>query len=253
MTELNRYLAKFFRAVHAFASCSGWAFILGSACLAASRVCQTLSFFLPLKIFIVISSGKVPGYFDLFPGNLDYNDKLVVLGGAVPVTYLLYIGLGVLHRWLIDRHHKVFVGRSMVLDGKEVPARNISKLHAHTAKALSESLFFLMSLVLALALSPVIAVTIVVLVYANLMLFYHNALRVKESERLTFLGLHRRQFVEYVSSSNYLLVFVVLVIEAVVGGPHIYATIFLLLLSRMVFQALNRFSVESIHLLVLMP
>lgn len=169
------------------------------------------------------------------------------------ITYLFYIVFGVLHRWLIDRHHQVFSGKKMIFGGKSVTVKNTSKLHAHTAKALSDGIFFLMSLGLALMLNPIIAATILVLAYANLTLFYHNALRAKDSERLTFLGLHRRQFVEYVSSCNYLLVFAVLVVEALVGEPHIYATIFLLLLSRMVFQALTRFSLESIHLLALMP
>ncbi|ASK34138.1 hypothetical protein CEK62_06945 [Alcanivorax sp. N3-2A] len=239
----------FFSAIRAFMARSGWMFLLGGGSLAASRVSQTVSFFLPLKIFIVISSHKVPSYFDFLPNALTYDEKIVILACAVPFTYLAYIAFGVMHRWFTDRHLRVFSGKSIELRGKDVPQKNIARLHNHSAKALAECLFFVMSMVIAIVLNPIVALTIFILVYLNLMLFYHTALKAEDSERLTFLGLHRRQFIEYVSSSNFMIVFAVLVLDTMFIGTSIYSTIFLLLLCRMVFQALNRFSNENIHIL----
>lgn len=249
----NGYLARFCSAVIGFSRVSGWAFVGGCAALAVSRVCQVLAFFLPLKIFIVVYSGEVPDYFNVFPESMGFREVIVLLSVLVPVVYVLFIALGIVYRWLIDLHLKRFGSNILVISGKETPDNKMKRLHNHVSKAFSEAGLMVVSIAVAIVLDIGIAITWFVLIYANLWLFQKKAFGAADHDRLTFLNLHRRQFIEYISSANFLVVFAILAAELIYFGMGIYTAIFLLLISRMVFQALNRFSVESLYILKFLP
>lgn len=253
MAALNGYLARFFSAVIGFSRVSGVAFVVGCAALAISRVCQVMAFFLPLKIFIVIHSGEVPDYFNIFPETMGFREIIVLLSVMVPVVYGLFIALGIVYRWLIDLHLKRFDSNVLVIMGKETPNNKMKRLHNHVSKAFSEAGLVIVSIAVAVFLDLGVAIAWFVLIYANLWLFHKKAFGAEDHDRLTFLNLHRRQFIEYISSANFLVVFAVLAIELVYFDMGVYTAIFLLLVSRMVFQALNRFSVESLYILKALP
>lgn len=253
MLALNTYLQKFVSAVLGFSRVSGVAFVAGCAALAVSRVCQVVAFFLPLKIFIMIKSGGVPDYFSFFPGAMDYQDIIVLLASLVPVFYGLFIALGIVYRWLVDLHLNRFTATVLVIDGVKTPENKMKRLHNHVSKAFSEAGLMAASVMFALMLDPIVAVAWVILLYLNLWLFHRKVFHAEDHHRLTFLKLHRRQFIEYISSANFLVVFAVLTLQLVYFGMGVYTAIFLLLVSRMVFQALHRFSVESLYILKYLP
>ncbi|MCO5784791.1 hypothetical protein DHB74_00300 [Pseudomonas sp. G11-1] len=253
MTALNGYLRSVVSAVLGFSRVSVVAFVVGCAALAVSRVCQLAAFFLPLKIFIIIHSGEVPSYFDIFPQSMEQNDILLLLCVLVPVIYGAFIGLGIVYRWLIDFHIMRFGKNELLISGKKIPNNHVKKAHNHVSKAFSEAGLIGVSVAFALVLDPMVAVSWLLLLYLNLWLFHAYAFDAADHDRLTFLKLHRRQFIDYVSSANFLLVFAVLAIELIYFDMGVYAAIFLLLVSRMVFQALNRFSVESLYIIKLIP
>ena|SRR5690554_5818776 len=98
MATLNRYLVRLFTAAIGFSKVSGLAFAGGCAALAISRVCQVLAFFLPLKIFIVIYSGELPGYINIFPHDMGFEKVVFILSVLVPFVYLLFIFFGITYR-----------------------------------------------------------------------------------------------------------------------------------------------------------
>ncbi|MBZ0333218.1 hypothetical protein [Marinobacter sp. AL4B] len=253
MLALNSYLRKVIGTVLEFCSVSGAAFVVGCGALAVSRVCQVMAFFLPLKIFIVLSSGEVPVYFDFFPEEMEFQEIVLLLAGMVPVVYGLFIVLGILHRWLIDRHLTRFGSRELNIEGTKIPEKKMKRIHNHVSKAFSEVGLVVVSVLFGFILDPMVAVAWIVILYVNLWIFYSKVFHVEDHHRVTFLKLHRRQFIEYISSSNFLIVFAVLTIEMAYFDMGVYTGIFLLLVSRMVFQALNRFSVESLYILKLFP
>lgn len=253
VSSLHAYLGQFIAAVLGFSRVSGSVFILGCASLAVSRVCQVVAFFLPLKIFIIIYSQEVPEYFDVFPEDMGFSEAIMILSGLVPLIYVLFITLGILYRWLIDLHLRRFDKSELVIGGSVTPEKKTKKLHNHLSKAFSEAGLIIVSVVFAIVLDPKVALVWFVLLYLNLRLFYAKAFNAEDHDRLTFLKLHRRQFIEYISSANFLVVFAVLALELVYFDMGVYTAIFLLLVSRMVFQALNRFSVESLYILKLLP
>src|SRR5690554_819157 len=253
MSSLNKYLARFMGAVVGFSRVYGVAFVGGCAALAISRVCQVLAFFLPLKIFIVIHSGEVPDYFNVFPESMGFREIIILLSVLVPLTYALFITLGIVYRWLVDLHLARFGSTKLVIGGKETPDNKMKRLHNHVSKAFSEAGLIGVSIAAALFLDVGVAVAWFVLLYMNLWLFNKKAFEAEDHHRLTFLKLHRRQFIEYISSANFLVVFAILAVELVYFDMGVYTAIFLLLVSRMVFQALNRFSVESLYILKALP
>lgn len=250
--SLNTYLRKFSIAVMGLSKVSGSLFVTGCASLAISRVCQLVAFFLPLKVFIIIHSGEVPSYFNIFPQSLEYADIILLLCTLVPLVYAAYITLGIAYRWLVDLHMHRVEKAEVLFGDKKIAGNSLKKIHNHTAKAFSEVGLITVSLIFALILDPVVAGFWLLLLYANLWLFYRCAFYAEEHDRLTFLKLHRRQFIDYISSANFLFVFAALAIELVYFDMGVYTAIFLLLVSRMVFQALNRLSVESLYLIKLL-
>jgi len=250
---LNGYLAQFLSVVIGFSRVSGVVFIVGCAALAISRICQVMAFFLPLKIFILFHSGDVPDYFNVFPEIMGYREVLLLLSVMVPVAYFLFVVLGIVYRWMIDLHLKCFDTNVLLVMGKEISDKKVSRLHNHVSKAFSDAGLVIVSIVVVMFLDVYLAVTLFALIYGNLWLFNNKAFGAEDRDRLTFLNLHRRQFIEYFSSTNFLLVFAILAVELAYFEMGVYTAIFLLLLSRMVFQALNRFSVESLYILKFLP
>lgn len=253
IASLNNYLRQFLSAVFGFCQKSGVVFVTGCAALAVSRVCQVVAFFLPLKIFIMINSSEVPEYFRFVPSSMEFQDVIVLLALSVPIVYGLFITLGIIYRRLIDFHLARFNSSVLFVCGLEMSNKKMRKLHNHLSKAFSEAGLVVVSVLFALILDPMVAVSWLVLLYVNLLFFNFKAFYAEDQHRLTFLQLHRRQFIEYISSANFLIVFAVLAFQLVYFGMGVYSAIFLLLVSRMVFQALNRFSIESLYILKLLP
>lgn len=253
MESLNTYLGKFLAVVIGFSKAHGATFVGGCAALAISRVCQVLAFFLPLKIFIAIHFGEVPDYFNVFPESMGFRETILLSSVLVPVNFGLYIGLGVVYRWLIDRHLEQFASTALLVDGKTAPEKKIKPLHNHVSKAFSDTGLVGVSMCVALFLDIGIVVTWVILLYMNLWLFHTKAFPAADHHRLTFLKLHPRQYIEFISSANFLVVFVVLAVELFYFDMDVYTAIFLLLVSRMVFQALSRFSIESLYIVKSLP
>lgn len=253
MYTLNFYLKKLFQAIAGFSRVSGASFVGGSAALSVSRVCQVLAFFLPLKIFIVINSGDIPEYFSFFPESMEYDDIIISLSVLVPVIYFLFITMGIVSRWLLDVHLKRFDGQTLTIGSETARWKKVKKLHGRMAKVLSDMGLIVASVVFVSVLDPMVGAVLVVLLYFNLLLFNAKAFSSKDKDRLTFLKLHRRQFIEYISSANFLIIFAVLAVQLIFFDMTIYSAIFMLLVSRMVFQALSRFSMESLYLIKLLP
>lgn len=253
MSSLNIYLRKLLDAILGFSRVSGPTFVIGAASLAASRVCQVVAFFLPLKIFIIIYSQSVPEYFDIFPEGMELQDTIILLSCMVPLIYVLFIALGICYRWLADLHLSRFGKTELRIADAVSPLNKTKKLHNHVSKAFSEAGLIAGSIALAVWLDPVVACVWGGLIYLNLHLFYTQTFYAEDADRLTFLRLHRRQFIEYISSANFLIVFALLAVELLYFDMGVYAAIFLLLISRMVFQALNRFTVEGLYIIKLLP
>lgn len=253
MNSLNKYLGKLLDTILGFSKVSGATFVMGAASLAVSRVCQVIAFFLPLKIFIIIYSQAVPEYFDVFPETMGFQDTIILLSCMVPLVYVLFIALGICYRWLVDLHLRRFGKTELLIAGVVSPENKTKRLHNHVSKAFSEAGLILVSVALAMWLDPAIACLWIALIYLNLQLFFLKTFYTEDSDRLTFLKLHRRQFIEYISSANFLVVFAILALELVYFDMGVYAAIFLLLISRMVFQALNRFTIEGLYIIKLLP
>ncbi len=225
----------------------------GGFALAASRVCQVVAFFLPLKIFILISSQNVPAFVSQYLAFLTFDEIILLFSILVPFFYLLFIALGIAHRWLTDKHLDAMSDRLIEFSGVTIKGKKYINLHGRFSKIFSEISLIFVSTVFALALDYLVVIIWFFLIYINLFVFYHKVFFIKEEDRVTFLKLHRRQFVEYITSANFLLIFGCLVLQFMYSDIDIYVGIFLLLMSRMVFQSLNRFSLESIQLTNILP
>lgn len=216
--------------------------------LAISRLLQVVSFFLPLKILIMLSSNRPPSYLEYLPFTISYDTVLILFICMVPATYGGYIIAGILHRFFLDKdlaRWKAGDFTPRFIDAKE--KNKIIRLHAHVAKALSEVILVVLSLVLISYVDFPMFVIIIVMIVMNLNIFVLRVFYKNDQDRIGTFKLHRRQYIEYTSSINFVFVFIVLAVQVKYFDIGVFEALFVLLLSRMMFQAVQRFSVENLY------
>ncbi|MGM0565005.1 MAG: hypothetical protein ACQES2_11785 [Pseudomonadota bacterium] len=253
MRDINYSLLLLFYCIKGFCSISLWPFLLGSLSLSGSRLAQVIAFFLPIKVFILASSTELPSYFAPMKGHIELSHLLIILSSLVPFFYFSFILLGVFHRRLIDYHEHTIVNKGLDVLGHRVKRKHKFQIHGRTAKVLSDFFLGFLCLSFIFFIQPLIGLSIFCLLYANFILFFRYVRPKANTDRLTFLKLHRRQFVEYFSSLNFLLSFALIAFFMVYHGLGVYLSIFALLLCRLLFQALNRFTIDSFYIINLLP
>lgn len=223
------------------------AFFWGAFSLAASRLFQLATFFLPLKILITVSSGLEPSYMDWLPWTISFDLFLVLLICMVPVFYIMYMLFGVLSRRWFDISSEVFQSnRVSMVKAKEL--QKLKKLHNHIGKAGSEFILCIIALALVAFVNQYLFFITALLVYLVTYLIFKTAMSMKDSDRFGVFKLHRRQCIEYFLSVNYILIFIVILILVKYFSLNVIEAIFSLLITRMLFQALQRYCVESLYL-----
>lgn len=248
MRAFQQHFSSIAKVIHEF-SAKSRVYQLSCALLAMSRLLQVVSFFLPLKILIMLSSNRPPSYLEYLPFTLSYDTALILLITMVPATYGGYIIAGILHRYFLDKDLARWKAGDFTPTFIDAKAKNkIIKLHAHVAKALSEVILVALSLVLVGIMDFPMLVIIVFMVVMNLNVFVLKAFYRTDHERIGIFHLHRRQYIEYTSSVNFVLIFIVLAIQVKIFDIGVFGALFVLLLSRMMFQAVQRFSFENIYI-----
>ncbi|MCK2183034.1 hypothetical protein [Halomonas getboli] len=186
---------------------------------------------------------------EYLPFSISYDALLISFIAMVPCTYVGYILAGVLHRLFLDRDLKRW--RSGDLSPRYIKVKSkdkLVKLHGHVAKVLSEIILIAFSLILVLVMDPLMCLFLFLLMMINIRAFVERAFYKGEHDRIGFFKLHRRQYIEYFSSVNFIFVFVVLVGQIKLMDIGVFEALFVLLMSRMLFQAVQRFSFENIYI-----
>lgn len=217
--------------------------------LAVSRLLQVVSFFLPLKILIMISSDQPPSYLEYLPFTISYDTLLIGFMLMVPATYGGYIITGILHRFLLDKDLAKWEAEDFIPKFVDIKSKNkIIKLHAHVAKALSEVILVMLSLILICYIDFPMFTFLIFLIAINLNIFVLKVFYKSDHDRIGAFKLHRRQYIEYISSINFIFIFIVLALQVKYFDIGVFESLFVLLLSRMMFQAMQRFSFENLHI-----
>ncbi|WP_417791601.1 hypothetical protein [Stutzerimonas xanthomarina] len=248
MRSLLNYLMALVRVAAYFDRRGGRLFTLAALLLAGSRGMQVAAFFLPIKVLILMASAREPGYYHYLKPYLTLDQLMLGMLLLVPVFYFSYIILGVMHRRVLDadlNRQKTVAFECGALKLK--PAQMVS-LHRRLAKAYADMWLMLGTLLVITLIQPLLGAAVAALVLFNLLIFDAYAFAANEDKRLTIFRLHRRQFIEYIASSNFLVVFFMLAWGIARLGLDVFSAVLMLLLSRLLFQAMQRFSAESLSL-----
>lgn len=227
-------------------------YLAGSFFLAASRLMQTMAFFLPLKALILLSSGGQGQFYGKLESSMNIKiDSLVLLIiSLVPLVFCLHIIFGIVSRWLFDLDLRFYKdsGEPIFFEGKKIEGKKLARLHNHCSKSGAEVLIFLSTIAIGSYFDAWLSVGVFLIAACDFFLFYRFSFSVGDEDRVGPLKLHKRQVIEYISSINFMLVFCLLVIQIYLFGMGVYSSVFLLLLFRQTFQALQRFSIENMHI-----
>lgn len=248
MRSLLNYLMALVRVAAYFDRRGGRLFTLAALLLAGSRGMQVAAFFLPIKVLILMASAREPGYYHYLKPYLTLDQLMLGMLLLVPVFYFSYIILGVMHRRVLDADLNRHKGASFECGALKLKSAQMASLHRRLAKAYADMWLMLGTLLVITLIRPLLGAPVAVLLLLNLLLFDAYAFAADEDKRLTVFRLHRRQFIEYIASSNFLVVFFMLAWGVTRLGVNVFSAVLVLLLSRMLFQAVQRFSVESLSL-----
>lgn len=244
----GEHFKRLYNVTRFFLKCSGSLYFWGAFFLASSKVLQTIAFFLPIKVLIMLGSEEMPKYLDPFQGYISYQNLLTLLIALVPIVYFLHLAFGIFFRLLIDRDVERYKDKSYHIPKcGEVALNKLRRMHNHTSKSFSDVIVFILTSAILIYINPVLVSMIWVVTLVNLVLFVDKAFYIHDDDRISFLKLHKRQFIEYVASSNYLIVFAILVLQMYLSPNSVYGAILALLLSRQLFQAVQRFAIENIY------
>jgi len=218
--------------------------------LALSKVFQVLTFFIPLKLFIIMSSERMPHYMhflsELFSFSRD--ELILLLSISVGVFYFLYIVLGILYRRIVDAHFERLDLQDSCLGGVVLTKRALVKMHGRCIAAVSDLILIAFSVIAVFIVNGEMAVLWVLIVYFNMIFFFKTVFLKCKEDRVSFLRLKHNQFIDYFASANFLIIFGLLVFQAGYMGLGLFSAIFLLLLSRMLFRALSGFSANGLYI-----
>ncbi|MDR5893425.1 hypothetical protein QC820_11450 [Halomonas mongoliensis] len=223
-------------------------FFLSSLFLCLSKIFQTASFFIPLKVLIILSSGNVPDYVGGVLSNIEYGRLVIFLALMIPASYFCYIFFGILYRWFFDRDSQLHWKSEYSCCGVLVKGKDLRVLHGQISRLFSEALLITMCLMLLIPFSALIFWVVLFVICLLFSIFNAKVFGASEDERLSYFRLHRRQFIEYSISCIFVLFFGILAANVYLGSIGMYGSIFILLTVRLCLQSLQRASVEMIYI-----
>lgn len=242
-SEVTYGALGFFRQM--IASLNSPGFAIAAIFLASSRILQLATFFIPIKVLILLKGGE-KNYLSHAQSYLPEGYIVYIIMAIVPLLYIGYMALGVAHRQLLDKdisHKKIKKMTTIVAYGTSAP---IGAVYKRVSNMYSDSIIVICAVAASAAYDPIYFLFIILLVACSHKCIEQYTYNTSDTHRISWFKLHRRQFVEYICSACFLLSFSALAV-AVINFEHgIYSTIFILLLSRTLFQALQRFSLENI-------
>jgi len=250
MKEFHSFFGWFIQLARFYFNTGFWRLTVGVVSLALSKVFQVLTFFIPLKLFIIMSSERMPHYMRFLSELFSFSrDELIfLLSISVGVFYVFYIALGIVYRRTVDAHFQRLELEDSCLGGVKLSQRALVKMHGRCIAAVSDLILIGFSMLAVFIVNGGMALLWVSIVYLN-MIFFFNAVFLKcKEDRISFLRLKHNQFIDYFASANFLLIFGLLVFQAGYMGLGLFSAIFLLLLSRMLFRALSSFSVNGLYI-----
>src|SRR5690625_351472 len=224
---------------------SGSTFVWAAVFLALSRIFQTMAFFMPLKVLIILSSDSGTRYQQYVEQWVSSEQFIWISVALVPVVYGLYIALGTLYRRAYDADKAAQIVRVNDLKCDRKYKRKLTKNHDRLVRLLSDVCIIIIVLVIVIIINIEFTIVLLVMLFLNMLVFNAQIYGLKGHARLTFLRLHPNQFVEYVTSTNYILFFVFLAISIYVGRIDVINAVLNLFLCRLALQAVQRFSIES--------
>ena len=246
----HAFLWWFFHLARFYFSTTPLGLTVGVLSLTFSKVFQVLAFFIPLKLFIIMSSDKMPHYMrflaDTF--SLGRGDLIFLLSCSVGIFYLSYIALGIVYRRIVDGHFEKLELAGLTLGGIELSKRDLIKMHGRCIAAVADLFLIGFAMAMVFLVNGAMALVWIFLMYFNFIFFFRNVFLNCKENRVSFLKLKHNQFIEYFSSANFLVIFGLLVVQASYMDLGLFSAIFLLLLSRMLFRALSGFSVNSLNI-----
>lgn len=223
-------------------------FFSAASFFSLSKVAQTISFFLPIKVLIMISMDKPPAYFESLKEIIPYRNFIIIVLLSVPFFYILYMLLGLVYRKLIDLDLKVIWSSQYDGNGFQLKTKDLRIAYTQTSRLMSDIFLCSVVSIIALSINVYIGALVLLLSYVMVNVFLKHAFQAKEDDRVTFVKIHRKQLIEYTLALSYMVVFFSLVAFVYYSLLGVYETIFLLLISRLYLQGLQRIMVETMYL-----
>ncbi|NWC73110.1 hypothetical protein HX823_03365 [Pseudomonas sp. P7759] len=203
-----------------------------------AQILLVLTFFLPIKVLILLGSDTVPKYYPLYLKSLQKAHLIVGLSLLALMCYLLYLGC----EFIIAHHSRKGAQKLLKNSGKLALFENqhqlASQAYARFTRGLSAGTFAAASLAILLYIYPLLfsaTLTYCALAYIGLVSLYNKS---PKARRL--LEHHHATTLNAMCSMGFLFVFACMIIDFLyLSPPKIFPALISLLLIRQGMSRLN--------------
>lgn len=204
-----------------------------------AQILLVLTFFLPIKVLILLGSDTVPKYYPLYLKSLQKTHLIVGLSLLALMCYLLYLTC----EFIISHHSKKGARTLLKNSGKLTLFENqqqvASQAYARFTRGLSAGTFAAASLAILLHIYPLLffaALIYCTLTYIGLVSLYNNKASIRR-----LLDQHHAVILNALCSVGFLFIFACMIVDFLyLSPPKIFPALISLLLIR---QGMSRFNI----------
>jgi hypothetical protein len=233
--------------------CSPRDTVIATIARVVSQFAQLFSFFIPLKIIIIMGSGDIPTY---FRGLMTMQSRDGWIAGMAVATLILYVA-SILFNILANRmERKAGSGLLLHLEAGTVMQKTERQLVRRMVVLLCRT-YVSLTIVSLCALALLVIKPVMLLALAGIMLLQFaltaGLLRHGADGSASWLGRaiarNPAGYLKTLAAMNFLMVFLVLLLEyAITGKTNVLTAILALLLGRRLFQAAERYATRMLLL-----
>lgn len=210
----------------------------------AAKVLNTLAFFVPLKILILVGSDSYPGYLDFLSEYIHRSELIVFLLILLPVIFLVYLFVGYLSGSKIHASEVYVNENPMTLRGCVLTGKQSKWFYGHCSKGATELLIALSGCIVMLLLSIPFFSCLIVLLLVFCMITRESFFKYNKDGRDQIYNLPISSFVEYVFIVLYVMLFFLIALFLWISKIGIYEAVLSILVVKMIVQSVQRMMVE---------
>lgn len=217
-------------------------FIIGAVYLALTNLLKTATFFLPIKLLIIIPQETKPKYLNYISEIVHLDSPTLILMSMIPVIYSAYIVFGISQRKMIDCD---FTRQSIIYKSSKTVSLNSNRfknIHYDIVRFWSDTLLITTCLIMISLYDPTFSILILLIALLVFIYIFRKVYFRSKTVRFTYFNIDRSLYIEFLITIGFMVSFCAISFQLLQLNYGIIGAIYLIMLSRITLQAIQRLS-----------